>query len=202
MYRQLLKPLADSLVALIAILILMPFFLVIGIILSFANHGKILFRQKRVGKDEKSFVILKFKTMNDKCDANGMLLTGHQRLTRIGRFLRNYSLDEIPQLFNILKGEMSFVGPRPLHLKYLPLYNFHQRRRHLVRGGLTGWAQVNGRNTISWEEKFDYDVWYVDHYSFFVDLRILWLTFIKVIRKNDIDHSRELTMPPFTGSQS
>ncbi len=144
---------------------------------------------------------MKFKTMNDKCDASGKLLPDSARLTSIGHFIRSTSLDELPQLFNVLKGDMSLVGPRPLLVKYLSLYNSHQNRRHEVRPGMTGWAQINGRNAITWEEKFDLDVWYVDHLSFCLDIKILWLTLIKAFRKENINSPDAATMKQFTGNK-
>jgi undecaprenyl phosphate N,N'-diacetylbacillosamine 1-phosphate transferase len=162
----------------------------------------ILFRQKRPGKDEKIFGIYKFRTMTNDTDENGNLLPDEQRLVGIGKFIRSTSLDELPQLFNVLRGEMSFVGPRPLLIEYLDLYNDKQKRRHDVKPGITGWAQVNGRNAISWEQKFDYDVWYVDNQSFWLDMKILWMTFLKVIRRSDISSNTSATMEKFTGSKT
>lgn len=161
----------------------------------------ILFRQKRPGKDEKIFGIYKFRTMTNEKDADGNLLPDEQRLVGIGKFIRSTSLDELPQLFNVLKGEMSFVGPRPLLIEYLDLYNETQKRRHDVKPGITGWAQVNGRNAISWEQKFEYDVWYVDNQSFWLDMKILWMTFLKVVKRSDISSSSSATMEKFTGSE-
>jgi lipopolysaccharide/colanic/teichoic acid biosynthesis glycosyltransferase len=164
------------------------------------NNKKIFFVQTRPGKDEKTFSIFKFKTMNDKKNANGELLADKERISRIGRFLRKSSFDELPQLINILKGDLSFVGPRPLLVEYLPLYNEFQKRRHEVKPGITGWAQVNGRNAISWHEKFNYDVWYVDHISFFIDIKILLLTLVKVIKSEGINASDSSTMDVFIGN--
>ena len=161
----------------------------------------ILFRQKRPGKDEKIFGIYKFRTMTNEKDADGNLLPDEQRLVGIGKFIRSTSLDELPQLFNVLKGEMSFVGPRPLLIEYLDLYNETQKRRHDVKPGITGWAQVNGRNAISWEQKFEYDVWYVDNQSFWLDMKILWMTFLKVVKRSDISSSSSATMEKFEGSE-
>ena len=162
----------------------------------------ILFRQKRPGYKEKIFGIYKFRTMTNEKDEFGNLLPDDKRLVGIGKFIRSTSLDELPQLFNVLKGEMSFVGPRPLLEEYLPLYNQKQKRRHDVKPGITGWAQVNGRNAISWEQKFDYDVWYVDNQSFLLDIKILWLTFLKVVKRSDISSSTSSTMEKFTGNKN
>lgn len=197
MYTKILKPLLDLLAAIIGLVLISPVFLLLILLLLIANNGKPFFFQKRAGKNGRIFKIIKLKTMNDKKDQYGKLLPYDQRVTKIGTFIRKYSLDEIPQLINILKGDMSLIGPRPLHPEYLPLYNVEQARRHDVMVGITGWAQVNGRNTISWEQKFEYDVWYVDHQSFKLDLKILWLTFYKVIKKKDINSSENTNMPAF-----
>ena len=162
----------------------------------------ILFRQKRPGYKEEIFGIYKFRTMTNEKDKFGNLLPDDKRLVGIGKFIRSTSLDELPQLFNVLKGEMSFVGPRPLLEEYLPLYNEKQKRRHDVKPGITGWAQVNGRNAISWDQKFDYDVWYVDNQSFWLDIKILWLTFLKVVKRSDISSGTSSTMEKFTGSKN
>ena len=199
MYRNFLKRILDFTASLFGLIILSPIFLIVTIGLFFANGGKPFFFQRRPGKDGKIFNIIKFKTMNDKKDSSGKLLPDADRLTKIGAFVRKTSLDEIPQLINVLKGEMSLIGPRPLLPEYLSLYNDTQRRRNEVRPGITGWAQVNGRNAISWEEKFALDVWYVDHRSFLLDLRIITLTVIKVIKRADISAEGEATMPRFTG---
>jgi undecaprenyl phosphate N,N'-diacetylbacillosamine 1-phosphate transferase len=161
----------------------------------------VLFRQKRPGKDGKVFEIYKFRTMTDERDEKGALLPDEERLSGIGKLMRSTSLDELPQLFNVLKGDMSFVGPRPLLVEYLPLYNEREQKRHHVKPGITGWAQVNGRNAISWEEKFEYDVWYVEHRSFWLDMKILWLTFLKVVKRSDISSDRSITMGKFKGSR-
>ncbi len=197
MYTKILKPTLDVIAAFVGLIIISPIFLVLIIILLFANNGKPFFFQRRAGKNGKIFKIIKLKTMNDKKDQHGKLLPYEKRVTKIGTFIRKYSLDEIPQLINILKRDMSLIGPRPLHPEYLPLYDQEQTRRHDVMAGITGWAQVNGRNTISWEQKFKYDVWYVDHQSFKLDLKILWLTFYKVIKKKDINNSETTNMPTF-----
>ena len=201
MYSIFLKRLVDFLISLMAIVILFPFIIVLVILLTIANKGKPFFFQKRPGKNEKIFTIIKFKTMNDKEDQYGNLLPDVQRITKVGGFVRNASLDELLQLFNVLKGDMSLVGPRPLLVSYLPLYDQKQARRHEVRPGITGWAQVNGRNTISWEEKFSLDVWYVDNVSFFIDLKILSKTVKKVFLKEDISASETDTMEAFKGTQ-
>lgn len=170
--------------------------------LFFLNNGKPFFIQPRPGKNEKIFKLIKFKTMNDKRDKLGYLLPDEKRLTVVGKFVRKTSLDEIPQLINVIKGDMSLVGPRPLLVEYLPLYNEEQKRRHEVKPGITGWAQVNGRNAISWEEKFKYDVWYVDHLSFILDLKILLLTIKKVFKREGISSTNAATMERFTGSKN
>jgi lipopolysaccharide/colanic/teichoic acid biosynthesis glycosyltransferase len=168
--------------------------------LAFANNGKPFFFQKRPGKNERIFKIVKFKSMNDKKDANGNLLSDAERLTRMGAFVRKTSLDEIPQLINVLKGDMSFIGPRPLLPQYLPLYNDFQKKRHLVKPGITGWAQVNGRNTLSWEKKFEYDVWYVNNQSFLLDLKIFLMTIKKVFINEGINQDGQATTETFKGN--
>jgi undecaprenyl phosphate N,N'-diacetylbacillosamine 1-phosphate transferase len=200
MYQSLIKRALDFLLALIGFLLLLPVFLLIAILLFIANGGKAFFLQSRPGKNEHIFKIIKFKTMNDKSDKEGNLLSDAERLTGIGRFIRKTSLDEIPQLINVLKGDMGLIGPRPLLVEYLPLYNENQRRRHEVRPGITGWAQVNGRNTISWEKKFEYDVWYVDHLSFSLDVKIIWLTVKKIIKSEEINSTTNATMEKFVGN--
>lgn len=202
MYSIFFKRLIDFTAALVGLILISPVFLVLIIILSISNDGKPFFYQRRTGKHGKLFTIIKLKTMNDKTDANGELLPALQRVTKTGDICRKYSLDEIPQLLNILKGDMSLVGPRPLMPQYLEHYNKEQNRRHDVMQGITGWAQINGRNTISWEQKFEYDVYYVDNQSFLLDLKILWLTFYKVIKKSDINSSETLDMPMFTGTKT
>jgi len=197
-YTNFFKPLADFLISITCIIILSPIFAAIFILVSFDNKGQVLFFQNRAGKHGKVFKIIKIKTMNDKKDEYGNLLSNHERLTRLGKFLRKYSLDEIPQLLNIIRGDMSLIGPRPLHTKYLSLYNKEQSRRHDVLGGITGWAQVNGRNIISWKKKFELDVWYVDNISLLLDLKILWLTLIKVFKNEDVNNSKDVSMPTFT----
>jgi len=202
MYRFFFKRLIDLILAIIGFIIFFPFFLIIIISLFFFNRGKVFFTQERPGKGGKSFYVVKFKTMNDLRDSNGQLLPDHQRITVVGRFIRTTSLDEIPQLINVIKGDMALIGPRPLLVEYLPLYNQTQARRHEVRPGITGWAQINGRNAISWEQKFDFDVWYVDHISFGLDIRILWLTFVKVFKREGINAGSNATMGMFRGSNN
>ncbi|MBC5995066.1 sugar transferase [Pontibacter cellulosilyticus] len=200
LYRSFLKPAVDTTLSASAFLIALPIFAIVTICLAIANHGKPFFLQPRPGKNGKIFKVIKYKTMNDLRDANGNLLPDDKRLTAIGKFVRKTSLDEIPQLLNVIKGDMSLIGPRPLLVEYLPLYNEEQNRRHEVRPGITGWAQVNGRNTISWNEKFDYDVWYVANCSFLLDLKIIWLTIIKVFRSEGISQKGQATVQYFTGN--
>ena len=201
MYRHFFKRLLDFMIASIGLIILSPLFLILWIWLSIANKGAgAFFVQERPGKDEKIFKVIKFKTMNDRRDENGNLLPDSERLTTIGRWIRSLSLDELPQLINVLKGDMALVGPRPLLVKYLPLYNEVQHRRHEVRPGITGWAQVNGRNAISWQEKFAYDVWYVDNLSLSLDIKILLKTVEKVFKREGINSGTHVTMEPFTGN--
>lgn len=191
----------DFVIALVGLIVLSPLFLILWIWLSIANKGAgAFFVQERPGKDEKIFKLIKFKTMNDERDEKGNLLPDSERLTRIGRFVRSLSLDELPQLINVLKGDMSLVGPRPLLIQYLLLYNEVQRRRHEVRPGMTGWAQVNGRNAISWQQKFEYDIWYVDHLSLSLDIKILLKTIEKVFKREGINSETHVTMEPFNGN--
>ena len=197
MYPKVIKPFFDFLAALIGLIIASPIFIIILVVLLVQHKGKPFFTQSRPGKDEKVFKIIKFKTMNEKKDENGEFLPFHLRITKFGGFIRKYSLDEIPQLINVLKGDMSLVGPRPLHVEYLPLYDETQARRHEVMSGITGWAQVNGRNAISWEKKFEYDVWYVDNQSFSLDLKIIMMTIEKVMRRKDVNASENDNMPAF-----
>ena len=201
MYKNYFKPLLDFLTAFIGLLLVSPIFIVATISLYFANHGKPFFLQTRPGKEGRLFKIIKFKTMNDAKDAQGLLLPDAKRLTTVGRWVRKTSLDELPQLLNVLKGDMSFVGPRPLLPEYLPLYSKRQRRRHEVKPGITGWAQVNGRNAISWEQKFEYDVWYVEHINFWLDLKILFLTVKKVFVREGISSDGQATMEVFKGNK-
>jgi lipopolysaccharide/colanic/teichoic acid biosynthesis glycosyltransferase len=199
MYKSIIKPILDFILALLGFLILSPLFVIITICLFFANQGKPFFIQKRPGKNGKIFSIVKFKTMNDKKDQNGKLLNDAERLTKVGNFVRKTSLDEIPQLLNVIKGDMSLIGPRPLLTHYLHLYNDFQNRRHEVKPGITGWAQVNGRNAISWDKKFEYDVWYVDNISFWLDCKIILKTIQKVIQSEGINAANAATIEPFNG---
>lgn len=200
MYKHFFKRALDLSVALIGFIIAFPLFFLITIGLAFANNGRPFFFQRRPGRHNRIFSIIKFKTMNDKKDASGNLLPDADRLTPIGAFVRKTSLDEIPQLLNVIKGDMSLIGPRPLLVQYLDLYSPAQLRRHEVRPGITGWAQVNGRNAISWSKKFELDVWYVDNISFRTDFKILLLTIKKVIRSEDINQTGQATTEPFNGS--
>ena len=187
MYKNYLKRCGDFCISLIALICVSPIILIVAIWLYFANKGAgIWFLQERPGKNGKIFKVIKFKTMTDERDINGELLSNEERLTKVGRFVRATSLDELPQLINVLKGDMSLIGPRPLLTWFLPLYDETQARRHEVRPGITGWAQVNGRNLCTYSQKFVYDVWYVDHISFLLDLKILWMTFMNVIKRKDI----------------
>jgi len=201
MYVNIIKPLLDVLAAIVGLIVLSPIFIILILILLVDNKGKPFFYQKRAGKNGKVFKIIKIKTMNDKKDEHGEFLSFNERVTTLGKFIRKYSLDEIPQLFNIIKLDMSLIGPRPLHPEYLPLYDEEQAKRHDVMPGITGWAQINGRNTITWEQKFEYDVWYAKNQSFLLDLKILWLTFYKVIKKKDINNSESSNMPAFKNAK-
>ncbi|PUE63748.1 undecaprenyl phosphate N,N'-diacetylbacillosamine 1-phosphate transferase [Arcobacter caeni] len=196
-----LKILFDKILALILIILFSPIYIIVSFLIYIKMGNPLLFRQKRPGYKEKIFGIYKFRTMTNESDKDGNLLPDEQRLVGIGKFIRSTSLDELPQLFNVLKGEMSFVGPRPLLIEYLDLYGDKQKKRHDVKPGITGWAQVNGRNAISWEQKFEYDVWYVENQSFLLDIKILWMTFLKVIKRSDISSSSSATMEKFTGSK-
>ncbi len=200
MYRNQIKRFFDFIASFLGLALLSPLFIIVTVGLYFANQGKPFFFQKRPGKNGKIFSIIKFKTMNDKKDSYGNLLSDELRLTEIGSFVRKTSLDEIPQLINVLKGEMSLIGPRPLLPEYLHLYNDFQRRRNEVHPGISGWAQVNGRNTISWEQKFKYDVWYVDHQSFLLDLKILLMTVKKVFVSEGITQEGHVTSEEFKGN--
>lgn len=200
MYNIYFKRVIDFVCALAGLLILSPLFILVTICLFVANQGKPFFVQRRPGKNGKIFKILKFKTMTDKKDANGNLLSDANRLTKVGSFVRKTSLDEIPQLINVLIGDMSLIGPRPLLVQYLPLYNDFQKNRHRVRPGITGWAQVNGRNAISWEQKFEYDVWYVQHLSFTLDVKIFFLTIKKVFVSEGINMMGQVTTEAFKGN--
>ncbi len=200
-YIHLVKPLGDVFAASVVFLIFSPLFIFHVIRLTISNSGKPFFFQRRPGKRGKIFKVVKFKTMNDKKDKDGNLLPDADRITPLGSFIRRTSLDEIPQLLNVIKGDMSIVGPRPLLEEYLPLYSPTQQRRHEVKPGITGWAQVNGRNAISWKQKFEYDVWYVDNISFLLDFRILLLTVKKVVKPEGISSATSVTMEKFTGKE-
>lgn len=202
MYKLFFKRLIDLFFAFAVLILLSPLLLVVTVWLHFANHGAgAFFFQERPGKDGRIFKIVKFKTMTDERDENGNLLPDEARLTKVGRFVRSTSIDELPQLFNVLKGDMSLIGPRPLLVQYLPLYSPEQARRHEVRPGISGWAQCHGRNAISWTEKFKLDVWYVDHLSFWTDVKVVFITFKKVFFKEDINQvgGQWVTMDPFNG---
>lgn len=202
MYKLFFKRLIDLFFAFAVLICLSPLLLVVTVWLHFANHGAgAFFFQERPGKDGRIFKIVKFKTMTDERDENGNLLPDEARLTKVGRFVRSTSIDELPQLFNVLKGDMSLIGPRPLLVQYLPLYSPEQARRHEVRPGISGWAQCHGRNAISWTEKFKLDVWYVDHLSFWTDVKVVFITFKKVFFKEDINQvgGQWVTMDPFNG---
>ena len=200
MYKEIFKRAIDFTCSLIGLLILLPLLLIVAVLLAIANNGKPFFFQKRPGLNEKLFTIIKFKTMNDKTDAQGKLLSDAKRLTTIGNLVRKTSLDEIPQLINVLKGDMSLIGPRPLLPEYLALYNKFQKKRHFVRPGITGWAQINGRNTISWQQKFEYDVWYVEHLSFKLDVQILLKTIKKVVQSEGVYTGTTTMMNRFKGN--
>jgi len=201
MYKYFLKTLSDRVGALLLIFLLSPIFIAVAITVYLKMGRPLVFTQKRPGYKEKIFTIYKFRTMSDERDGNGDLLRDELRLKGAGKLIRSLSLDELPQLINVLKGEMSFIGPRPLLIEYLPLYNTEQKRRHDVLPGITGWAQVNGRNAISWEEKFQHDIWYVDHQSFWLDIKIFWLTLLKVIQRSDISSTTNATMEKFKGGK-
>ena len=201
MYRIYCKRLFDFLAALVGLILLSPIFLIVTILLFLANQGKPFFFQPRPGKNGKIFKVIKFKTMNDKRGPDGELLPDIDRLTPVGTFVRKTSLDEIPQLLNVIKGDMSLVGPRPLLVEYLPLYSDTQKRRHDVKPGITGWAQVNGRNAISWDQKFMYDVWYVDNISLALDIKILFMTVLKVFKSEGISQDGQATMSKFEGNK-
>ena len=200
MYKLFFKNMLDFVVALIGLFLLSPILIIVIVGLYFANNGKPFFFQLRPGKNEKLFKIIKFKTMNEKKVTAGILLPDAERLTTIGQFVRKSSLDEIPQLLNVLKGDMSIVGPRPLLPQYLPLYSEEQKKRHQVKPGITGWAQVNGRNAISWEQKFEYDVWYVTQLSFLLDVKIVLMTVKKVFVREGISQEGQVTMEFFKGT--
>lgn len=200
MYKSFIKRILDFLISLLAIISISPILLVVTVWLHYANKGAgAFFFQERPGKDGKIFKVVKFKTMSDERDKDGKLLPDAQRLTKVGKFVRSTSIDELPQLFNVLKGDMSLIGPRPLLVKYLPLYSTEQARRHEVRPGISGWAQCHGRNAISWNEKFKLDVWYVEHCSFWIDLKVIFITSKKVLCRSDINSDTSATMEAFNG---
>lgn len=199
-YGKFAKPVFDRIFSLIAMIILFPLLLFLTIVLFIANRGNPFFYQHRPGENGISFTLIKFRTMKDTVNSQGVLLPDSQRITRIGRFIRSYSIDELPQLLNILTGKMSFIGPRPLLKEYLPLYSVQQSRRHEVKPGLTGWAQVNGRNAITWPEKLILDVWYVDNLTMLLDMRIFLKTIFKVFNRQGINSSTQMTMEPFKGN--
>jgi len=201
MYKHFFKRILDILISGIALLLIGWFLVLVAIFLHFANKGAgAFFFQERPGKDEKIFKVIKFKTMTDERDAEGNLLPDAQRLTKIGKFVRSTSVDELPQLVNVFKGDMSLIGPRPLLVQYLPLYNKEQKRRHEVRPGISGWAQCHGRNAISWMEKFKLDVWYVDHCTLWTDIKVIWITIMKVLKREGVNNSEAQTMYPFDGT--
>lgn len=199
MYKLIVKPLIDFLLSVIGLVILSPLLIIVTILLFVANNGKPFFFQSRPGKNGDIFRIVKFKTMNDKKDTNGKLLPDAQRLTAVGKLVRKTSIDELPQLINVVKGDMSLIGPRPLLTHYLHLYNDFQNRRHEIKPGITGWAQVNGRNAISWDKKFEYDVWYIDNMSLLLDIKIIFKTVLKVFKRDGINTDNAATTEPFSG---
>lgn len=201
MYKHFFKRFIDFFLSLIALIVLSPILLMVTVWLHYANKGAgVFFLQERPGKDAKVFKVIKFKTMTDERDAEGKLLPDAQRLTKVGKFVRSTSIDELPQLINVLKGDMAIIGPRPLLVQYLPLYSKEQARRHEVRPGISGWAQCHGRNAISWTEKFKLDVWYVDHCTLWTDLKVIWITILKVLKRADINEAGQATMEAFTGN--
>ncbi|MCP4052712.1 MAG: sugar transferase [Mesoflavibacter sp.] len=200
MYKSFFKRILDFIASLIAIIVFSPIFMLVTLLLLLNNNGSVFFFQKRPGKNEKIFNIIKFKSMTDKKDENGKLLPNEKRLTKVGKFIRKSSIDEIPQLLNVLKGDMTLVGPRPLKVEYLELYSEDQKKRHLVKPGITGWAQVNGRNAISHSKKFELDVWYVNNLSFKLDLKILYLTILKVIKREGVGEKGIEINEPFNGT--
>lgn len=200
MYKHFFKRVFDFFISLIALICISPLLLIVIVWLHFANKGAgVFFTQDRPGKDAKIFKVIKFKTMTDERDTDGKLLQDAQRLTKVGKFVRSTSIDELPQLINVLKGDMALIGPRPLLPKYLPLYSPEQARRHEVRPGISGWAQCHGRNAISWKEKFELDVWYVDHCTLWTDIQVIWITMMKVIKRADINKEGEATTVAFNG---
>jgi undecaprenyl phosphate N,N'-diacetylbacillosamine 1-phosphate transferase len=200
MYKNYIKHTIDFILAILALVLLSPLFIVVCVLLCITNKGSVFFTQIRPGMDEKPFELIKFKTMNDNKDENGNLLSDAKRLTTIGQWIRKLSLDEMPQLLNVIMGDMSLIGPRPLLMEYLSLYNSTQRQRHTIKPGITGWAQINGRNTIDWETKFEYDIWYVKNCGAWLDIRILYFTVIKVLKIEGVSSETSVTMEKFRGS--
>lgn len=201
MYQYFFKRLLDIVISFVVLVCVSPLLLVVTVWLYFANKGTgVFFYQERPGKNKKIFRIIKYKTMTDECDESGKLLSDEHRITKVGKFVRSTSIDELPQLINVLKGDMSLIGPRPLLVKYLPLYSEEQMRRHDVRPGITGWAQCHGRNGITWKRKFEYDVWYVDHVSLITDLKVIWFTIKSVLKRDGISQEGLVTMEEFNGS--
>ena len=202
MYGSFVKRVIDFMLSFAGLMAISPLLLFFTVLLCIVNRGSPFFLHERPGMNGRIFRLIKFKTMSDERDANGKLLPDVQRLTPVGSFMRSLSLDEFPQLINVLKGDMSLIGPRPLLVRYFPLYNARQMRRHEVRPGMTGWAQINGRNALSWQEKFEYDVWYVEKVSFLLDVKILWMTILKVLQRNGINASDDVMMTPFIGNDA
>ncbi|MBW8051076.1 MAG: sugar transferase [Cytophagales bacterium] len=200
MYQHFFKRSLDLVISILLLIATSPVFIVAALLLAAANQGKMFFVQKRPGLQAKPFYIIKFKTMNDKTDRNGNLLPDNKRLTFAGKIIRKTSIDELPQLLNVLKGNLSLIGPRPLLMEYLPLYSKEQAKRHLVKPGITGWAQVNGRNAITWEKKFEYDIWYAEHISFCLDVKIFFITIFKILKMEGIRSVSSATMEKFKGS--
>lgn len=200
MYKNYLKRLFDICASILILLGTSPIFLITSLILLFQNEGKVFFYQKRPGKNQIPFNIIKFRTMNDKRDIKGILLPDNKRITTCGKWIRKLSIDELPQMINVLKGEMSLIGPRPLLFKYIPHYTLEQNRRHEVRPGVTGWAQINGRNAISWKKKFELDIEYIDNISFIFDMKIFFLTILKIVKMDGINQTKARPMHPFNGS--
>lgn len=201
MYPHVIKPFTDRFLASLLLVVFSPLWLVLCVLIYATMGLPLFFRQERPGYKKSIFSIYKFRTMTDEVDEEGKLLEDEQRLKGIGKLIRSTSMDELPQLLNVLRGDMSFVGPRPLLVEYLPLYSVQQARRHEVKPGITGWAQVNGRNTISWEEKFEHDVWYVKNQSFLLDMKILWMTFLKVLKRSDVSSNTSVSMEKFEGNK-
>ena len=200
MYSLFFKRFLDVIISIVVLVLVSPILIIVALVLFYQNKSKVFFYQERPGLHQQPFHIIKFKTMTDERDFSGQLLPDNKRLTAAGKLIRKLSIDELPQLINVLKGDMSLIGPRPLLFKYIPLYSATQLRRHELRPGITGWAQVNGRNSISWTRKLEYDLYYVDHVSLFLDLKILWMTFLKVIQTDGVNQSADRPMNPFNGT--